>query len=121
MHPQAVLPTESPILRLSAQDAAALLAAFSQVLAPLGSARVYLFGSRTRPEKRGGDIDLLVRLEQVPAQPLTALTRQLRLAIFSRMEAQKVDIVWDLPGRPSAFAALASEAAVEIWKTEDPS
>lgn len=102
-------------------DASALRAAFTQVLAPLGAARVSLFGSRIDPGKRGGDIDLLICLEQMPAQPLTALARQLRLAIFSRVEQQKIDIVWDLPDSPSPFATLVGEGAEEIWRTEDPS
>jgi predicted nucleotidyltransferase len=121
MQSQTAPSSGSPIVRLSPRDASALRAAFKQVLAPLGAARVYLFGSRIHPGERGGDIDLLVRLEHTPARPLTALTRQLRLAIFSRLEQQKIDIVWDLPGSSSPFAALAGEGSVEIWSTEDPS
>lgn len=121
MQSQTTPSSGSPIVRLSPRDASALRAAFTQVLAPLGAARVYLFGSRVDPGKRGGDIDLLIRLEQMPAQPLTALARQLRLAIFSRVEQQKIDIVWDLPDSPSPFATLVGEGAEEIWRTEDPS
>lgn len=108
-------------LRLRRGELAALQGAFQQVLAPLGSVRVYLFGSRTRPEARGGDIDLLIRLREAPETPLTALARRLRMAIFSAMEEQKIDIVWDAPGSDSAFVPLAREGAVEIWASENNS
>lgn len=107
-----------PSLRLRRGELTALQSAFRRVLAPLGPVRVYLFGSRTRPEAKGGDIDLLIRLREIPEMPLTALTRRLRVAIFSGLEEQKIDIVWDVPGDISAFVPLVREEAVEIWVSE---
>ncbi len=108
---------QAPSIRLDTADLEALRAAFDEVLAPLGPARVFLFGSRTRPEARGGDIDLLVELDRTPPVPLLELARRLRLALFDRMEEQKIDIVWDVPGERSAFLPLAREQAVELWRT----
>lgn len=109
---------KSANLRLRRGELAALQGAFQQVLAPLGPVRVYLFGSRTRPEAKGGDIDLLIRLRDTPDTPLTALSRRLRMGIFSGLEEQKIDIVWDAPGDTSAFIPLVQEEAVEIWASE---
>ena len=106
-------------LRLRRGELAALQGAFQQVLAPLGPVRVYLFGSRTRPEAKGGDIDLLIRLRNAPDTPLTALSRRLRMGVFSGLEEQKIDIVWDVPGDTSAFVPLAREGAIEIWASEN--
>ena len=47
-------------MRLSTHDRLAIQRATAEVAGP--DARVYLFGSRTRDELRGGDIDLLVEL-----------------------------------------------------------
>ncbi len=106
-------------LRLRRGELVARQGAFQQVLAPLGPVRVHLFGSRVRPEAMGGDIDLLIRLRgDTPETPLTALTRRLRMAIFFRLEEQKIDIVWDAPGDTSAFLPMAREGAAEIWASE---
>jgi predicted nucleotidyltransferase len=52
-------------------------------------ARVYLFGSRTDPTKKGGDIDLLVISSQLrKVDSLKILQR-----IFEEMEEQKIDVV----------------------------
>ena len=47
-------------MRLSAHDRLAIQRATAEVAG--ADARVYLFGSRTRDDLRGGDIDLLVEL-----------------------------------------------------------
>ncbi|MBA3284462.1 MAG: nucleotidyltransferase domain-containing protein [Nitrosopumilus sp.] len=52
-------------------------------------AKVFLFGSRVDPEKKGGDIDLLI-LSQV----LTDIdSLKIHKILFEEMEEQKIDIL----------------------------
>lgn len=57
-------------------------------LAP--GAEAYLFGSRTDPAARGGDIDVLLLTEQRLA---LATIRRIRRAILDRIGEQKLDLV----------------------------
>lgn len=57
-------------------------------LAP--GAEAYLFGSRTDPEARGGDIDVLLLTEERLA---LATVRRIRRAILEQIGEQKLDIV----------------------------
>lgn len=56
-------------MRLSDHDRAAIRRATEEVAG--ASARVYLFGSRTDDDLRGGDIDLLVELPEPSADRLS--------------------------------------------------
>jgi predicted nucleotidyltransferase len=74
-------------LRLEPRERAAIRDQAAR-LAP--GAEAYLFGSRTDPAARGGDIDVLLLTEQ----PLALATiRRLRRAILDRIGEQKLDIV----------------------------
>ena len=54
-------------------------------------ASLYLFGSRTDTEKKGGDIDLLIVSNKVTKKDL----RLLRIEFFKYFGEQKLDIVLD--------------------------
>ena len=70
-----------------------------------GAAEIYLFGSRADDRRRGGDIDLLIASDRMTA----ADRRKIRLRLYDRLGAQKIDIV---------LARNASEAFVRIAKEE---
>mgnify|MGYP001610847088 CR=1 FL=1 len=72
-------------------------------------ARVYLFGSRTDPNARGGDIDLLIATETLGRADL----RQIRLDLQDCLGAQHFDLVV-LGPRPSVFARAVAEDAVAL-------
>ena len=57
------------------------------------SVKVYLFGSRLNADKRGGDIDLLVRTEQEKKGVLARIRMAARLK--QRLGEQKIDIIGD--------------------------
>ena len=50
---------------------------------------IYLFGSRTFDEKRGGDIDLLVLSKKITHKDI----RQIKYALWEELGEQKIDIV----------------------------
>jgi predicted nucleotidyltransferase len=60
--------------------------------------KIFLFGSRTDPEKRGGDIDLLI--ENVPSENISLKTKIAFLSDLKRqMGDQKIDIVFRTPDK----------------------
>ena len=73
-------------------------------------ARVLLFGSRTRPELRGGDIDLLVELEQ-PDPDRWAIGLKLGARIERRLGLQKIDVLVADPLTPRS--AVLDAARIE--------
>jgi predicted nucleotidyltransferase len=71
----------------------------AEVIGP--SARVLLFGSRTRTDLRGGDIDLLVELSQ-PVADRWALGNRLGARIERQLGLQKIDILVADPATPES-------------------
>lgn len=65
-----------------------------------------LFGSRLRDDRRGGDIDLLIRSRKIDFQ--TRL--KLKLSLMDTLGPQKIDIAVD-DGVPSAFLNLIRKQA----------
>jgi predicted nucleotidyltransferase len=77
--------------------------------------RIVLFGSRTDPSRRGGDIDLLVELDPRCPGDVYRLTQKLRIALEDEIGPQRVDLVVDDGSGTSAFPALARLEGVELW------
>lgn len=73
------------------------------------AADVLLFGSRLHDDRRGGDIDLLIRSRKIDFS--TKL--RLKLALMNSLGDQKIDIAVD-NGRPSAFVELIRKEARPI-------
>ena len=70
-----------------------------------GEAKVYLFGSRTQAAKKGGDIDLLIEIEPLPADWIER-EQNFWLCLQKRLGEQKIDIVVSIdPNRPIEQAA----------------
>ena len=91
-------------MRLSDRERHAIVSAVHRYDA---EARVFLFGSRVDDEKKGGDIDLLVRSETIgPAE-----RRQIRRAICDSIGEQRIDflVAADLA---SPMARLAQDSGV---------
>ncbi len=63
------------------------------------SARVLLFGSRARGDRRGGDIDLWVETD-LPAGAASLAGDRLWAALQRRLGEQRIDIVVHRRGRP---------------------
>lgn len=73
---------------------------------------VWLFGSRVDDNKRGGDIDLLLR----PQQPDQAMTRKLKLLrlLERQLGERKIDILIETPDDPRPIVRVAHETGVRL-------
>jgi uncharacterized protein len=60
------------------------------------AARVWLFGSRVRDDARGGDVDLLLELDEAVAEP-AQLSARLAARVSRAMHGRKVDVVIKAP------------------------
>jgi predicted nucleotidyltransferase len=79
-------------MRLSPRDVEEIMAALS----PFGEQipfRIYLFGSRVDPSKRGGDIDLLLLTELAEdSLRLRALRLEMRVSLTRHLGERRVDL-----------------------------
>jgi len=57
-----------------------------------GAARVWLFGSRVRDDARGGDVDLMLELDEAVAEP-AQLSARLAAQVSRAMYGRKVDVL----------------------------
>lgn len=73
------------------------------------AAKIYLFGSRADPKKRGGDIDLLVLSSTLKVADKWKILNR----IFETLEEQKIDIVIE-KDISKTFTQIAFENAVEL-------
>ncbi len=60
------------------------------------AARVWLFGSRVRDDARGGDVDLLLELDEAVAEP-AQLAARLAALVSRAMCGRKVDVLIKAP------------------------
>ena len=81
-------------MRLSIEQVAAIRREVS--LTAGDSARVWLFGSRVRDDARGGDIDLLVELNEPVAEPAQFCAR-LAARVSRSIYGRKVDVLVQAP------------------------
>lgn len=95
-------------MRLKASEKNAILRQAAS-FAPDGE--TYLFGSRTNPVARGGDIDLLLLTnDKIPLRKL----REMRRAILREIGEQKLDIVNFLHHSDHPFKDVALTGAVRL-------
>ena len=59
-------------------------------------ARVLLFGSRVRDDARGGDVDLMLELDEAVAEP-AQLAARLAVRVSRAMDGRKVDVLVKAP------------------------
>jgi uncharacterized protein len=104
-------------IRLTPRERDGIRAAVQRACGETGAVwrRVVVFGSRTDPDRRGGDIDLLIELKPGGMADAFRLNQRLRLAIEDELGEQRVDLVLDDGNPESVFPTLARETGVELW------
>ena len=77
---------------------------------------IAVFGSRADPSRRGGDIDLYVRLSGRPPISLFRVQNLLKCEIEDRLGEQKVDLVLD-DGMSSlgVFGEIIARQKRDLW------
>lgn len=97
------------MLRLTRDDIVAIKETVASIFGP--DAHVRLFGSRTDPARRGGDIDLMI--EVGPDQTGFDYANRFLDALFTRIDEQKVDVLLMARGAvPTPFQRIALAKAV---------
>jgi predicted nucleotidyltransferase len=104
-------------LRLSPSERDGIRRAVARACEQTGTAwrRIAVFGSRTDPGRRGGDIDLLIEIDPRHPADLNRLTQRLRIALEDEIGAQRVDLVVDDGRSTGGFPAVARLQGVELW------
>ena len=70
-------------------------------------AKVWLFGSRTDDDKKGGDIDIAILSEKINRDIMRKI--QVRRFICDKIGEQKIDIVTTSDGREAIFKLAVAE------------
>lgn len=91
LHPQEVEIIKEAVLRLDPQ------------------ARVFLFGSRADPARKGGDIDLLILSSSLKNMDTVKILKR----IYEKMDEQKIDILIASETK-DPFVQIALEKGVEL-------
>ena len=81
-------------MRITPEQAAAIRQGVARLAGD--AARVWLFGSRVRDDARGGDVDLLVELDEIVAEP-AQLSARLAAQVSRAMWGRKVDVLIKAP------------------------
>ena len=81
-------------MRLSPEQIIAIRNGVSQLAGD--AARVWLFGSRVHDDARGGDLDLLVEVDEIVEEP-AQLAARLAARVSRSMHGRKVDVLIKAP------------------------
>lgn len=105
-------------VRLTAQELNLIFEAVNHVASEQGFRWecISLFGSRTDLNKRGGDIDLYVKVVSDLQVDRSKITRHLRIHLADRLGEQKFDLVLD-DGKTDLgpFGELVKNQKVDLW------
>jgi len=93
-------------VRLTAQEVSGIRSA---ILKEDPQARIFLFGSRTREDRRGGDVDILC-LSGVTDR---TVRRRMRVGLLKALGDQKIDLVL-APDDQSPFVRLILPEAIAL-------
>lgn len=80
---------------------------------------ISLFGSRTDLQKKGGDMDIYIRIKCPLSTNIRVITRALRQALTDRLGDRKIDLVLDDSVVDlGAFGELIKKSKVVLWTAQ---
>lgn len=94
-------------MRLTADERRAIVDTVARVAGH--EARVRLFGSRTRDDARGGDIDLAVDMPHAVDRP-ALLAARIEAALAEALGEQKIDVLLSAPNLQDSAVHRAARA-----------
>ncbi len=95
-------------MRLTAEEKQAIKSSFKKLLP---EAEVFLYGSRTDPKKKGGDIDLLVYIDNKVSLELES---KIYSSIINQIGEQKIDFYFTSKDSKDSFHLLIKEGSVAL-------
>lgn len=99
-------------MRLSSDQAEAICHAATSTFGP--GVAVWLFGSRVNDDRKGGDIDLLVRPALAPAnQPFVKKIRMLTL-LERELGERKIDVIVEQPDDQRPIVSVAHHTGIQL-------
>ncbi len=105
-------------MRLSSEIVTALLRTIESKKMPGVGSELFLFGSRTDPGKKGGDIDLLLIVDASTQEQWNNLKLELRSVLRQAAGDQKVDLSIITPHQRATdafFSSLENLISLKKW------
>jgi len=109
-------------MRLKDAEQKGIIESFEEVFKknnlPLAESALYLFGSRTRDDLKGGDIDLLLRVPEAILKRVREAKTALSVAMQNRIGEQKIDLLitdQDPPKAPFHRIAFKQAQLLKQW------
>lgn len=81
-------------MRITKQQIKILKDAVNKVVGE--QAKIWLFGSRLDDNARGGDIDILVSLDNIVEKPASTVAK-ISAKVMMKMQGQKIDVLLEAP------------------------
>lgn len=109
-------------MRLKQEEIFIIIATFKGFFEKEGidfqGAELYLFGSRTKPGLKGGDIDLLLKLPSSSVSLMKKLSAKCLVALHKQLGEQKIDllIVDKRAHKQDPFTQMALDSAILLSK-----
>ncbi len=79
------------MIRLTQDEIASICQTFQQFF--LSQDKLWIFGSRTKAEGKGGDIDLYIETECVNAEQILEMKLNFLTALKNKIGDQKIDVI----------------------------
>ena len=100
------------MIRLSADELANIHQAFLQWFLP--GDKLWIFGSRVKPEEKGGDIDLYIETECQNADQILNMKLCFLTALKEKIGDQKIDVVIKFNNYSLPIYRIAKEEGIRL-------
>ena len=99
-------------IRLEKNDLTSIIRTFKECFEK--NDKLWLFGSRVYSDKRGGDIDLYIKVEHFESKKVYDQKSQFWILLQDRLGEQRIDIVIHDPSQDLLIYRIAQQEGVSI-------